>query len=233
MMIKIIEKLAQKIKNNPRYELDRQLQFLDLNSILFQRVFSIIRALFVCVLLKKCHFPLFIGKRVRILHTRHISIGRGVTIDDYVKIDALSKKGVVIGDNVSIGAFTIIETTGILTNLGQGFSIGKNSNLGDYNYVGAAGGVIIGENVLIGQRVSFHSENHVFEKTDIPIREQGTTQQGIVVEDDCWLGSGVTILDGVTVHKGSVIAAGSVVTKSVPPYSVVGGVPAKLIQTRQ
>jgi len=162
-----------------------------------------------------------------------LSVGRGVTLDDCVTINALSRTGIKIGDNVSIGAFTIIEATGILRRLGKGFSIGANSNLGDYCFVGAAGGVHIGENVLIGQRVSFHSENHVFARTDLPIRAQGTTQQGIIVEDDCWLGSGVIILDGVTVHQGAVVAAGSVVTSDVPPYAVVGGVPAKVIRSRQ
>ena len=76
----------------------------------------------------------------------------------------------------------------MITNLGKGFRIGDNSNLGDYSFVGAAGGVSIGSRVLIGQSVRFHSENHVFERTDIPINK-GVTNQGIVVEDDVWLGS--------------------------------------------
>jgi len=232
-MVNLVEQLIRKIKNDPTYQLDPTLRAWELFLVLWQRFVSILRGLYICLVSRKCQFPLFAGKHVRIFHGHRVTLGRSVTLDDYVKIDALSQNGVVIGDNVSIGAFSIIETTGILRKLGKGFSIGKNSNLGDYNYVGAAGGVVIGENVLIGQRVSFHSENHVFERADIPIRHQGTTQEGIIIEDDCWIGSGAIILDGVTVHKGSVIAAGSVVTKSVPPYSVVGGVPAKLLQTRQ
>jgi len=104
--------------------------------------------------------------------------------------------------------------------------------LGDYNFVGAAGGIRIGANVLIGQGVRFHSENHVFRRVDIPIKEQGVTNEGIVVEDDVWLGSGVIVLDGVTIGRGAIVAAGSVVTKDVPPLAIVGGVPAKIIKFR-
>ncbi|MNG32136.1 Virginiamycin A acetyltransferase [compost metagenome] len=76
------------------------------------------------------------------------------------------------------------------------------------------------------------AENHVFSDKTKPIKEQGIYRQGITIEDDCWIGSNVTILDGVTIGTGSVVAAGAVVTKDVPPYSVVGGVPAKIIKER-
>jgi acetyltransferase-like isoleucine patch superfamily enzyme len=63
-----------------------------------------------------------------------------------------------------------------------------------------------------------------------PIIEQGITAQGIVIEDDVWLGSSAIILDGVRVGKGAVVAAGAVVGKDVPPHTVVAGVPAKVIK---
>ncbi|MCX7595635.1 MAG: acyltransferase, partial [Fischerella sp.] len=62
--------------------------------------------------------------------------------------------------------------------------------------------------------------------------EQGVTCKGIIIEDDCWLGHGVTVLDGVTIGKGSVIGAGAVVTKDIPPYSVAVGIPAKVVKSR-
>jgi acetyltransferase-like isoleucine patch superfamily enzyme len=73
--------------------------------------------------------------------------------------------------------------------------------------------------------------NHVFDDAERPFIEQGITAQGIVIEDDVWLGAGVVITDGVRIGKGAVVAAGAVVTKDVPPHTVVGGVPAQPIRT--
>jgi acetyltransferase-like isoleucine patch superfamily enzyme len=73
--------------------------------------------------------------------------------------------------------------------------------------------------------------NHVFQEPNRPFVEQGITAEGIIIEDDVWLGSGAVITDGVRVGKGSVVAAGAVVTKDVPPHTVVGGVPARPIRT--
>jgi acetyltransferase-like isoleucine patch superfamily enzyme len=116
--------------------------------------------------------------------------------------------------------------------MGEGFTIGDHSNIGPYCYVGCAGYIQIGKNVLMGPRVSLFAENHIFSDPERLIREQGVNRQGIIIEDDCWLGSGCIILDGVTIGHGSVVAAGSVVTESIPPLSVVAGVPAKVIKTR-
>jgi acetyltransferase-like isoleucine patch superfamily enzyme len=87
--------------------------------------------------------------------------------------------------------------------------------------------------VICGPRVSFHAENHVYTDPDTPIRLQGVTRRGIVVEDDCWIGAGSMILDGVRISRGCVVAAGAVVTRDVPPYSVVAGVPARVIKSRR
>ncbi len=229
-----IEKLIQRLKADPAYHLDPALHSGDLLAILFRRGVTLLRAsLFWRWRLGGVAGPFFVGRRVQIWHGRYLHLGRSVTIEDDVRIDALSQDGVWLGDNVSIGKYAMIEATGILTRLGKGFRIGDNSNLGDYNYVGAAGGVTIGENVLIGQRVSFHSENHIFAEPGKPIKSQGVSQKGIVVQDDVWLGAGVVLLDGVTVGQGAVVAAGSVVTGDIPPYAVVGGVPAKVIRWRR
>jgi len=79
--------------------------------------------------------------------------------------------------------------------------------------------------------VSIYTENHNFEGGGI-IRDQGVTRSFVRIEDDCWIASNAVILAGVTIGKGSVVAAGSVVTKDVPAYSVVGGVPARVIKSR-
>jgi len=115
---------------------------------------------------------------------------------------------------------------------GEGLSIGKNSGIGDYAWIGAAGGVTIGSNVIMGQFVSFHSQEHEFDDTAMPIRQQGTTQRGITIGDDCWIGARVTFLDGSRVSEGCVVAAGSVVRGDIPPFSVIAGVPARVIRKR-
>jgi acetyltransferase-like isoleucine patch superfamily enzyme len=181
---------------------------------------------------KESHRPAFIGRGVSIRDGHLFSAGKGTLIEDYVTIESLSSEGVRLGNGVTIARYTLIKSTGVLGNLGVGVSIGDGSNLGEYNYVGAAGGVTIGKHVAIGQRVSFHAENHLFSDIGVPIKEQGVTRKGITVEDDCWIGSGAIILDGVTIGHGSVIAAGAVVNRDVAPFTVVGGVPAKLIGVR-
>jgi len=76
------------------------------------------------------------------------------------------------------------------------------------------------------------TENHNFRDSTRLIREQGVTYKGIVIEDDVWIGSKATIVDGVTIGQGAVIGAGSVVTKSIPAYAIAVGVPARVIGTR-
>ena len=118
---------------------------------------------------------------------------------------------------------------------GKGFfEIGDHSYIGCNAVIGAGGGGIrIGNNVLIGQSVNMHSESHNFSDDSKLIREQGISYEGITIEDDVWIGSKATILDGVVIGKGAVIGAGAVVTASVPAYGVAVGVPAKIVRVRQ
>jgi len=100
-----------------------------------------------------------------------------------------------------------------------------------YSYIGAAGKVTIGEKVIIGQHIAFHAENHDYERADIPIKEQGTRRKGIVIKDDCWVGSNTTFLDGAQVGRGCVIAAGSLVRGEIPSDSIVVGAPARVLKS--
>lgn len=230
--VRLLTRVIQSSKKDSTYKIDPQINNRALLTIMFSRVMMLLRSLRWRLFVRRCGRLWFIGRHVKLQHTQYISIGESVTLKDHVTIDALSRDGVTLGRNVSVGAFTIISTIGTLQKLGKGFSIGDNSNLGDYCFVGAGGGVNIGNNVLIGQRVSFHSENHNFDDPSIPIKQQGTTQKGIVIEDDCWLGSGAIFVDGVRVHTGAIVAAGSVVTEDVPAYAIVAGVPAKVRRFR-
>lgn len=113
----------------------------------------------------------------------------------------------------------------------SGIKIGSDSLIGEYSVIRGQGGVQIGDRVYTSPFTQIIAVNHVFDDPNRPFVDQGITAEGIVIEDDVWLGAGAVITDGVRVGKGAVVAAGAVVTKDVPPHTVVGGVPAKLIKT--
>lgn len=153
--------------------------------------------------------------------------------EDYREIQGLSKQGIIFGDGVTIGRFAMIRPSGYYErDVGAGLKVGDYSNIEAYCYIGCSGQIEVGSNVLIGPRVSISAENHKFSQLDMPIREQEVTRQPIVIQDDCWLGSNCVITAGIKIGKGSIIAAGAVVTKDVAPYSIVRGVPAKVIRMR-
>lgn len=110
--------------------------------------------------------------------------------------------------------------------------IGDNSGIGRNCVVGK--GTTIGDNVMMGPDVIIYTNGHSFERTDIPMIEQGYTERRAVhIGNDVWIGSRVTIMPGVTIGNGVVIGTGAVVTKDVPDYAVVGGVPAKILKMRK
>lgn len=227
----LVQRFARLFKGDS-YRIDDDLPLTALIGFVVRRGFSVLRCLFrgICWNAREI---VFVGHKVVLRNRKFIRLGRGVTLGPYVVIDGLSREGVEIGEGTNIGPYTIIEATGVISNLGVGCRIGANSGIGAYSFIGAAGGVRIGDGVIMGQYVSFHSENHCFERVDLPISKQGVTRNGIVIEDDCWIGAKVTLLDGAYVGKGSVIAAGAVVRNHIPPYSVAAGVPAKVIKSRK
>jgi len=174
-----------------------------------------------------------IGKGVRILYSQNLFVGKDFIAEDYSEMNCLASKNIVLGDRVTIGKYAIIRPANMYGGeKGEGLRIGNNSNIGPYSYIGCSGYIEIGDNVMISPRVSIYAENHNYSKTTIPIKQQGITRQNVKIDDDCWIAAHSVILAGVTIGRGSVVAAGSVVTKDVPPYSVVAGVPAKIISQR-
>jgi len=112
-----------------------------------------------------------------------------------------------------------------------GLSIGDNSGIGISSEIN--GPVTIGKNVMMGPEVVIYTSGHRFDRIDIPMMEQGSTDtEPVIIGDDVWIGRRVIIMPGVRIGTGCVIGAGAVVTKNVPDYSVVGGVPAKIIKVR-
>jgi acetyltransferase-like isoleucine patch superfamily enzyme len=179
------------------------------------------------------------GSRLRVCEAgvtvhgrRWCRFGRWLLLERGVTIRARGGDGIDLDDYVVVGTYSTLEVSSGLATNGGSIRVGTRSSFGDYCYVGGAGGVVIGRDVLIGQNVSFHSQNHVISDSSQPIRTQGVTSSGIRVGDDCWIGAGARILDGVVVGDGSVIGAGAVVTKSVPAGSVVTGVPGRVVNSR-
>lgn len=110
--------------------------------------------------------------------------------------------------------------------------LGNNSDIG---YAARLNGkCIIGNDVIMGPEVIVYTTNHRSDSVDIPIKNQGNTEEKpVVISDGCWICARCIILPGVTIGEGAIVAAGAVVTKDVPPFSVVGGNPAKVIRRRK
>ncbi len=230
--MKIVDKIICKLgKSN--YHIDENFKKIDLIKYLIMKSFQLIRGFIVQYLLQKHGGYLFLGKKCQLKFKKKISIGRVITIGDYVEINALSKKGVSIGNNVSIGKNSIIECTGVIREFGEGLIIGDNVGIAQNAFIQVRGYVEIGSNVMFGPGVSIFSENHSFKDLDKLIIEQSTERKGVMIENNVWVGANATILDGVKIGTGAIIAAaGSMVNKDVPAFAMVGGVPAKIIKFR-
>lgn len=205
--------------------------------VVFQMLLKIlpmfIRGLWWRFRLKRFVGLVLVGRNVSIRNPQYIAVGSNFVAEDYCEIQGLSQQGIVFGNDVTIARFAVIRPSGYYgREIGDGLRIGHNSNIGPYCYIGCSGYIEIGNNVLMGPKVIMSAENHNFSRLDVPIKEQGITRKPIIIQDDCWLGSNSVITAGVTIGKGSIIAAGAVVTKDVAPYSVVGGVPARVIKMR-
>lgn len=119
---------------------------------------------------------------------------------------------------------------------GADFGTGKGISLGDYSGIGVnckvRGPLSIGENVMMGPNVNILTHSHNFDRTDIPMCKQGGYFKSVTIGNDVWIGMNTLILPGVHIGNGVIIGAGAVVTKDIPDYVVVGGVPAKIIKNR-
>lgn len=172
----------------------------------------------------------FIGKNVKFLNKKNIFLNKNVTIENNVIIDGYCHDKVVIGSNSKIGSFSEVSCTGHFSKYGKGFYFGNNSGVGKFAFFGAAGGIKIGDNVIMGEYVSFHSQNHVFSDKNELIRNQGVTSKGIEIKNNVWVGAKCTFLDGAFVGSNSVIAAGALVKDKFPNNVLIAGVPARIIK---
>jgi acetyltransferase-like isoleucine patch superfamily enzyme len=170
-----------------------------------------------------------IESRVRLRFASRIRLGHGAYLDEGVYIHACPG-GVSIGERTLVMHGAVLHVYNFRQLPHAGIRIGCDGLISEYTVIRGQGGVTIGDRVYTSPMTQIVAVNHVFDDPDRPFIEQGITAQGIVIEDDVWLGAGVVVTDGVRIGRGAVVAAGAVVTNDVPPHTVVGGVPARIIR---
>lgn len=148
--------------------------------------------------------------------------GRRALIRRSARIDVMPFRKFEVGER------TVIEDFVCINNGIGDVIIGSNAMIGIGSVL--TGPVEIGNNVIMAQHVGVSGLNHGYQDIHVPIRDQKCTADKVVIEDDCWIGTNAVITSGVTIGKHSVVAGGSVVTKNVPPFSVVGGNPARILK---
>ena len=166
---------------------------------------------------------------VRLRFANHIRLKRGVYLDSGVYLHACPQ-GIEIGEDTIVMHGAVLHVYNFRDLPHSGIKIGRGSLVGEYSVIRGQGGVTIGDRVYTSPFTQIIAVNHVFDDPERPFVDQGITAEGIVIEDDVWLGAGAIVTDGVHIGKGAVVAAGAVVTKDVPPHTVVGGVPAHVMK---
>jgi len=202
------------------------------------------------VFLSLKQFPTIMGTYIRPVVYRIVmgKTGKGCLIERNVRLEIplriYMNDRVFIGENcwISAGGMTgeiLFENDAFIahgcTLTGQGgkITIGKHVHVSRNTYINGIGVVEIGHDTMLGPNVVLISGNHGFDNLDIPIRLQEGEKKKITIEENVWIATNVCVMPGVTIGKGSVVGAGAVVTKDLPPHSVAGGVPAKIIRSRQ
>ncbi len=163
---------------------------------------------------------------VRLVQPGNIHLGRNVYLDHGVYIHACPH-GVDIGDDTLVMHQAELHVYNFRNLPNARIRIGRGCIIGEFNVIRGSGGVEISDHVVTGPFVQIYSSNHKFERTDLPIVEQGVTAKGVVIEEGAWLGANAIVLDGVRIGRNSVIGAGAIVSSDVPPYTLAVGVPAR------
>ena len=170
-----------------------------------------------------------IENKVRLRFASNITLNHGVYLDQNTYLHACDN-GITIGANSIVMHGAVLHVYNFRGLPNSHITVGEDSLIGEYSVIRGQGGVSIGDRVFTSPFSQIIAVNHIFNDPNVSFVDQGITAEGIVIEDDVWIGASAVITDGVTVGKGSVVAAGSVVTKDVPPHSVVAGVPARVIK---
>lgn len=159
---------------------------------------------------------------VRLLAPLYQHRGRHAKIHRSARMDTPPYRHFHLGD------YSVVESFACINNAVGDVWIGDHTRIGLHNTI--IGPVSIGDHVNLAQGITITALNHNFQKRDQLISQQGISTKKVTIENDVWVGANAVILPGVTIGTHSVVAAGAIVTKDVPPYSLVGGVPAKILK---
>lgn len=170
------------------------------------------------------------GRNVTLWHPDRMWIGDGVAVDEGVQLDArgCGRHEFCIGDGA------LISRGCIISGKDGPLSIGPRANIGVGCVMYASTRLEIGADTMLAAQCYVGGGRYqVHGRLDLPMAEQPEPRRGVVIEDDCWLGAGAIVVDGVRIGRGSVVGAGAVVTRDVEPYSIVTGVPARVVGKRR
>lgn len=159
---------------------------------------------------------------VRMLAPLYQHRGRHAVIHRSVRMDTPPYR------KFSLGDYSVVESYSCINNAVGDVIIGDHTRIGLHNTI--IGPVTIGSHVNLAQGITVTALNHNFYESNKRIDEQGVSTTPVTIEDDVWIGANAVILPGVNIGTHSVVAAGAIVTKDVPPHSLVAGVPAKVIK---
>lgn len=159
-------------------------------------------------------------------YPERIVVGRDVKFLRGASVLADPAGRIEIDDESAIARYAVVQAVGGI------ISIGKDSTIGDFCSLYGQGNLTIGSQVMIAAGVRIIPNAHTFDDPLLPIGKQPCCALGIVIKDGVWIGVNAVILDGVTIGEGAIVGAGSVVTKDIPGYAIVAGVPAKVIKYR-
>jgi acetyltransferase-like isoleucine patch superfamily enzyme len=169
------------------------------------------------------------GANVTIRHPHKISIADNVVIDDNCCLDAkgTDNRGITIGRGVFVGRNTILSCKN------GDIIIDDNANLGFNCEIFSASRVRVGKSILMAAYTYLVGGDHLYDRVDIPVLEQGRTARGIDVDDNVWLGTHVVVTDGSRIGRDAIIGAGAVVVGEIPEFAIATGIPAKVLRDRR
>lgn len=169
------------------------------------------------------------GQHVTLRHPHKIYIGDNVVIDDQCCLDAkgTDNQGIAIGNGVFVGRNTILSCKN------GDIVIGDHANIGFNCEIFSASRVTVGKSILMAAYTYLVGGDHLYDRIDIPVLDQGRTARGIDVGDGVWLGTHVVVTDGSAIGRDAIIGAGAVVVGTVPDYAIATGIPAKVQRDRR
>ena len=170
-----------------------------------------------------------IERNVRLRFASNLTLHHGAYLDENSYLHACPG-GIEIGANSLVMHGAVLHVYNFRDLPNAGIKIGQDCLIGEYSVIRGQGGVTMGDRVYTSPFTQIIAVNHIFADPERSFIDQGITAEGIVIEDDVWLGASAVITDGVRIGRGAVVAAGAVVTKDVAPHTVVAGVPASEIK---